>query len=69
LWGGELLMIMNLVEVVRGRIGKRGFIALDFLGWLILGVVVLVIIMFVIMVFLGKWQGAFEFIKDLFRWG
>ena len=47
---------------------KKKAVALDFLFWLILGVIVLVIIIFIIMILSGKGSGAIEYIKDLFRW-
>ncbi|MEK6830949.1 MAG: hypothetical protein AABX77_02875 [Nanoarchaeota archaeon] len=42
-------------------------VALEFLFWLILGVVVLVIAVFIIIILTGKGQSAIEFIKDLFK--
>ncbi len=45
---------------------KKG-VALEFLFWLILGVIVLVIVIFIIMILFGKGQLAIEFIKDLLR--
>lgn len=47
---------------------KKKAVALDFLFWLILGVIVLVITVLVIMILTGKGSGAIEYIKDLFRW-
>lgn len=48
---------------------KKKAVALDFLFWLILGVIVLVITVLIIMILTGKGTGAIEYIKDLFRWG
>ena len=45
---------------------KKG-VALEFLFWLILGVIVLVIVIFIIMILSGKSQQAIEFIKGLLR--
>ncbi len=42
-------------------------VALEFLFWLILGVIVLVIVILIIMILIGKGGAAIEFIKDLFR--
>ncbi|MEK6872994.1 MAG: hypothetical protein AABW90_03200 [Nanoarchaeota archaeon] len=42
-------------------------VALEFLFWLILGVVVLVIVIFIIMILTGKGEAAIDFIKDLFK--
>ena len=49
------------------KITNKKAVALEFLFWLILGVVVLVIMVFVIIILTGKSQSAIEFIKDLFR--
>jgi len=43
-------------------------VALEFLFWLILGVIVLVIAIFVIIILTGKGEAAIEFIKRMFRW-
>tara|TARA_Y100000310_G_C20528038_1_gene737049 strand:- start:511 stop:702 length:192 start_codon:yes stop_codon:yes gene_type:complete len=62
-------MIMNLVEVVRWRlIRDRKAVALDYLFWLIVGLIVLVIGVSAIAILTGKGQGAVEYIKDLFKW-
>ena len=47
---------------------KKG-VALDFLFWLILGIIVLVIAIFIIMILSGKGFNAIEYIKDLLRLG
>jgi len=44
-------------------------VAMEFLFWLILGVVVLVVILVAIGILSGKGIGAIEYIKDLFKWG
>lgn len=42
---------------------------MEFLFWLILGIVVLVVILIAIGILSGKGSGAIEYIKDLFKWG
>lgn len=48
---------------------KRGMIAINrLIAWLI-GIFILVVAVIVIWILLGKEQGAFDFIKNLFRFG
>ena len=48
---------------------RKGAVAMEFLFWLILGVIVLVVVVIIIGILTGKGIGAIEYIKDLFRWG
>jgi|TARA_B100002003_G_C13671065_1_gene339802 hypothetical protein len=57
-----------VVGYLKWRLGKKG-IALDFLAWLIIGVLVLVLVVVAIAILTGKGIGALDFIKDIFKWG
>ena len=48
---------------------RKGAVAMEYLFWLILGVIVLVVIIIIIGILTGKGSAAIEYIKDLFRWG
>ena len=48
---------------------RKGEVAMEYLFWLILGVIVLIVVVFIIMILSGKGIAAIEYIKDLFRWG
>lgn len=48
---------------------KRGKIALDALGWWIIGAVVLVVGILIVIVLKGKGAGAVEYVKNLLRFG
>ena len=53
---------------VKGK-NKRGMIAINrLIGWLI-GIFILVVAVIIIWILLGKEQGAFDFIENLFRFG
>lgn len=43
-------------------------VALEFLFWLMLGLIVLTISILIIIILTGKGKSAIEFIKDLFKW-
>ena len=49
-------------------LNKRA-IGLDYLIWLIIGLVILVIGLIGVMILSGKGVGALDFIKDIFRFG
>ena len=60
-------MIFELKRMLKMK--NNNGVALEFLFWLILGVVVLVVMLFVIMILNGKATSAISYIKDIFKWG
>ena len=48
--------------------GKRG-IAMDFMGWLIIGISVLVVMLIGIFILKDKGMGAIDYLNNLFRFG
>ena len=66
------MKIRNLKTLIfknkKSKMNEKG-VAMEYLFWLILGVIVLVVIIIIIGILTGKGSAAIEYIKDLFRWG
>lgn len=58
----------GLLKSLFGQRNKRGM-ELEYLGWLILGLIALVIFVIIILIFKEKGTNAIDYIKQLFRFG
>ncbi len=58
---------INFEDSLTAFLFNKKAVALEFLFWLILGVVVLIVIIFIIIILTGKGGAALAYIKDLFK--